>query len=29
LDQLPEIDFESLFGGQSDAEAEDRKLLKD
>lgn len=29
LDQLPEIDFESLFGEQTDAETEDRKLLKD
>ena len=29
MDQLPEIDFESLFSTEADAEAEDRKLLKD
>ena len=29
MDQLPEIDFESLFSTEADAEGEDRKLLKD
>ncbi len=29
MDQLPKIDFESLFITEADAEGEDRKLLKD